>query len=184
MYRLLIVFFLINFHTPTLSSIKDDVISKMKTTNNFSFNFIQKIEDKSENGRCIIEYPKKIFCQYSGSNKKIIVSNGRSLVIKTENSGNYYIYPLSKTPLEYLLDKEFLISKMKNLEPRLIDNKYLNFEIFENNNKINIFFDKKNLTLVGWQTEDIYQNLIITFISSVELNQEVDEKNFILPKNN
>ena len=73
---------------------------------------------------------------------------------------------------------------MKNLEPRLIDNKYLNFEIFENNNKINIFFDIKNLTLVGWQTEDIYQNLIITFISSVKLNQEVDEKNFILPKNN
>ena len=156
----------------------------MQITNNFSFNFIQKIEDKSENGRCIIKYPKKIFCQYNGSNKKIIVSNGRSLVIKTANSANYYIYPLNKTPLEYLLDKEFLISKMKNLEPRLIDNKYLNFEIFENNNKINIFFDKKNLTLVGWQTEDIYQNLIITFISSVKLNQEVDEKNFILPKNN
>ena len=103
MYKLLIVFFLINFHTPTLSSIKDDVISKMQNTNNFSFNFIQKIEDKSENGMCIIKYPKKIFCQYSGSNKKIIVSNGRSLVIKTTNSGNYYIYPLDKTPLEYFI---------------------------------------------------------------------------------
>jgi outer membrane lipoprotein-sorting protein len=183
MYRLLIVFLLINFHTPALSSTKDDVISKMQITNNFSFNFIQKIEDRSENGKCIIKYPKKIFCQYIGTKKKVIVSNGRSLVIKIENSGNYYIYPLNKTPLEYLLDKEFLISKMKNLEPRLIDNKYLNFEIFENNNKINIFFDKKNLTLIGWQTEDIYQNLIITFISSVKLNQKIDEKNFILPKN-
>ena len=183
MYRLLIVFLLINFHTPALSSTKDDVISKMQITNNFSFNFIQKIEDRSENGKCIIKYPKKIFCQYIGTKKKVIVSNGRSLVIKIENSGNYYIYPLNKTPLEYLLDKEFLISKMKNLEPRLIDNKYLNFEIFENNNKINIFFDKKNLTLIGWQTEDIYQNLIITFISSVKLHQKIDEKNFILPKN-
>ena len=70
------------------------------------------------------------------------------------------------------------------LEPRDIDDKYLNFEIIENNNKINIFFDKKNLNLIGWQTEDIYQNLSVTFISSVKINKKIDEKKFILPKNN
>ena len=73
---------------------------------------------------------------------------------------------------------------MNILEPREIDNKYLNFTIFENNNEINIFFDKKNLSLVGWQTEDIYQNLAVTFISSVKINQEINDKIFILPKNN
>jgi|TARA_B110000259_G_scaffold88238_1_gene102689 outer membrane lipoprotein-sorting protein len=183
MYKFLIIFFILSFYTPTLSSTKEKVIYQMQLTNNFSFNFLQKIEDKSENGKCVIRYPKKIFCQYDGVNKKIIVSNGRSLVIKTANSENYYIYPLKKTPLEYLLDKEYLISKMKTLIPRDIDNKYLNFEIFENNNKINIFFDKKNLNFIGWQTEDIYQNLTITFISSIKINQEIDEKIFILPKN-
>jgi len=60
----------------------------------------------------------------------------------------------------------------------------LNFKILEKNNEINIFFDKRNLNLVGWQTEDIYQNLTITFISSVRINQEIDNKIFILPKNN
>ena len=73
-----------------------------------------------------------------------------------------------------MLDKEYLISKMKSLEPREIDNKYLNFKIFENNNEINIFFDKENLNLIGWQTEDIYQNLAVTFISSVKINQKID----------
>ena len=184
MSRIIIIIFILNFYNSAISSPKEKIISKMEQTQNLNFNFIQTIGDNREDGYCVIKYSKKIYCEYNNFNKKIIVSNGRSLVIKTTNSGNYYIYPLDKTPLEYLLDKEFLISKMKNLEPRLIDNKYLNFEIFENNNKINIFFDIKNLTLVGWQTEDIYQNLIITFISSVKLNQEVDEKNFILPKNN
>ena len=70
------------------------------------------------------------------------------------------------------------------LEPRDIDDKYINFELIENNNKINIFFDKKNHNLIGWQTEDIYQNLSVTFISSVKINQKIDEKKFILPKNN
>tara|TARA_B110001450_G_scaffold196447_1_gene184946 strand:- start:51 stop:521 length:471 start_codon:yes stop_codon:yes gene_type:complete len=155
----------------------------MQLTNNLSFNFVQTVDNKNENGKCVIEYPKKIWCLYDNSNKKIIVSNGKSLVIKTANKGGYYLYPLSKTPLMFLLDKDYLISKMNILELREIDDKYLNFKIFENNNEINIFFDKKNLNLIGWQTEDIYQNLVITFISSVKINQEIDNKIFILPKN-
>ena len=106
------------------------------------------------------------------------------IFIKTHNRESYYRYSLKKTPLEFLLDKEYLISKIEKLEPMNIDNKYLNFRIFENNNEINIFFDIKNLNLIGWQTKDIYQNVSITFISSVKKNQEIDNKIFKLPKNN
>ena len=178
------VFFILNFYSPVFSSIKERIISQMRLTNNLSFNFFQTIDNKKENGKCIIEYPKKIWCAYDNSNKKIIVSNGKSLVIKTANKGSYYLYPLSKTPLNILLDKDYLISKMKILEPNEIDGKYLNFKFFENNNQINVFFNKKSLNLIGWQTEDIYQNLVITFISSVKINQIINNKIFILPKNN
>ena len=184
MFKVLIIFFILNFYNPAFSSAKERVISQMQLTNNLSFNFIQTIDNKNENGKCIIRYPKKIWCEYDNSNKKIIVSNGKSLVIKTANTGSYYRYPLNKTPLVFLLDKEYLISKMNTLEPREIDNKYLNFTIFENSNEINVFFDIKNLLIVGWQTKDIYQNLVVTFISSVKINQEINNKIFILPKNN
>jgi len=184
MFRVLVVFFILNFYNPVFSSTKEKIISQMQFTNNLSFDFIQTINNKKESGRCIIKYPGKIWCEYDNSNKKIIVSNGKSLVIKNRNSGSYYIYPLKKTPLVFLLDKKYLISKMNILEPREIDNKYLNFRIFEKNNEINIFFDKKNLSLVGWQTKDIYQNLTITFLSSIKINQEINNKIFILPANN
>jgi outer membrane lipoprotein-sorting protein len=184
MIRLLIVFFILNFYSPVYSSTKEKIVSQMRLTNSLSFNFIQTINDKNENGKCVIKYPKKIWCEYNNSNKKIIVSNGKTLVIKNRNSGTFFIYSLKKTPLFYLLDKEYLISKMNILEPREIDNKYINFRISENNNEINVFFDKKNLSLIGWQTEDIYQNLAITFISSVKINQKINNKIFILPKNN
>jgi len=183
MFKFLIIFFLLNFYSIAFSSIKEKIIFQMQLTNNLSFNFIQTIGNKNENGKCIIKYPKKIWCEYNNSIKKVIVSNGKSLVIKTTNKGSYYRYPLSKTPLIFLLDKEYLISKIETLEPREIDNKYINFIIFENDNEINIFFDKKNLSLVGWQTEDIYQNLAVTFISSVKINQKIDNRIFILPKN-
>ena len=183
MFRVLIIFFILNFCNSAFSSIKEKIISQMQLTNNLSFNFIQTIDDKNENGKCIIEYPKKIWCAYDNSNKKIIVSNAKSLVIKTSNTGSYYRYSLNKTPLLYLLDKEYLISKMNILNPEEVNKEYLNFKFFENNNEINVFFNKKNLSLIGWQTEDIYQNLVITFISSVKINQKINNKIFILPKN-
>ena len=73
---------------------------------------------------------------------------------------------------------------MNTLESKIINNEYLNFTFFENNNKIDIFFDKESLYLVGWQIKDIYQNLTLTLISSVKINQKINNKIFILPNNN
>ena len=182
MIKYLFIFIIFFFSTNLKANNKENIIYNLKNTQNFNFDFEQNINKKIEKGNCIIEYHKKIYCEYSGGNDKILVSNGKSLVIKTKVS--YYRYPLNKTPLEFLLDKEYLISKIEYLEPRNIDNKYLNFKILENNNEINIFFDKKDLNLIGWQTEDIYQNLSITFISSIKKNQEINSKIFKLPENN
>ena len=182
--KILVIFILIKLINPLQASIKNQIILNLQKTNNLSFNFEQTIEDKIEEGNCIIEYPKKIYCSYNNFNKKIMVSNGKSLVIKNQVNNNYYIYPLKKTPLEFILDKEYLINQIKNLKGRVIDNKYLNFTIVNNDNKINIFFDNQTLNLIGWQTEDIYQNLVITFISSIKLNQIIKKNTFQLPQMN
>ncbi len=166
----------------TFASFNDSVIQNLKSINNLSFKFEQNINEKTEKGNCYIEYPKKIYCKYDLKNKKILVSNGKSLVIKTMTS--FYLYPLEKTPLNVILDKGFLINKISSLEGRLIDNKYINYNFLENENEINIFFDKKNFNLIGWQTLDIYQNLSITFLSSIVKNQNLDKNLFLLPKRN
>ena len=111
-----------------------------------------------------------------------MVSNGKSLVIKTKTS--YYLYPLDKTPLNLILDKDYLLKKIQNSNERIIENKFINFTFVENDNEINIFFNKKNFDLMGWQTLDLYQNLSITFISSVLKNQNLSSNLFVLPKQN
>lgn len=182
MVRILISFFILNLYNFAHGSTEEKIISKLEQTNTLSFNFKQTIDEKKENGNCIIKYPKKIYCEYDNLNKKIIVSNGRSLVIKNRNSGTFYLYPLEKTPLKFLLDKKYLIKKMRILKSRNINEKYINFKLLENNNEINIFFSKETLNLIGWQIEDIYQNLTITFISSIKINEKINDDIFILPK--
>ena len=180
----LIFFFLLNTVEYSHASVKDKIINNLLKTENLTFEFKQTINEKTEEGNCIIEYPKKLFCSYNNINKKIMVSNGKSLAIKNQASNQYYLYPLKRTPLELILDKNYLINQIKNLESRTIENKYLNFTLVKNNNKINIFFDNQTLNLIGWQTEDIYQNLVITFIYRVKLNQKIDQDIFKLPEMN
>src|SRR6056300_1050929 len=54
----------------------------------------------------------------------------------------------------------------------------------ENGSEINIFFDNKTFNLVGWQTKDIYQNINVTYLSSIKINQLVDKNLFKLPTQN
>jgi outer membrane lipoprotein-sorting protein len=180
MKKILLIFLFINFNNIAFSSIKENIINSLIKTNNFSFNFEQNINGKIETGNCIIEYPKKIFCKYDGPKNKILVSNGKSLVIKNKN-GSYYRYPIKRTPLNYILDKKILINEIKTIDERIIDNKFINFTILKNENEINIFFDMDNFNLIGWQTLDIYQNLSITHILSLKKNQILNKNIFKLP---
>ena len=104
------------------------------------------------------------------------------MVIKTKVS--YYLYPLEKTPLNLILDKDYLINKIYNLKERVIDESLINYKINENGNEINIFFDNQSFNLIGWQTKDVYQNLNITFLSSIKKNEIFDKDIFKLPLQN
>jgi len=175
------IFIYLFFFSNSQADNKDKIIENLESTKNLSFNFEQNINGKIENGNCIIQYPKKIYCEYI-KNNKILVSNGKSLVIKTKTS--FYRYPLNKTPLNLILDKNFLIEKIRNLKEKKLNKDYINFEIVENETEINIFFNDKNFNLVGWQTKDIYQNVNVTYLSSIQINQQIDKNLFNEPKQN
>ena len=166
----------------SVASVKEKIINKFISINNISFKFKQTIDQKEEEGSCIIKYSKKIYCSYNSRFNKILVSNGKSLVIKSDKNKQYYVYPLKKTPLDLILDKEFILKNIKKSKGRLVNNKYYNFSINNNGKIINIFFDNKNYNLLGWQTEDIYQNLTVTFIYDFKANQKIKDDLFNLPK--
>tara|TARA_Y100000591_G_C21767253_1_gene663512 strand:+ start:134 stop:694 length:561 start_codon:yes stop_codon:yes gene_type:complete len=178
--KLIILLTFIFFQSLAYGSIKNSVIHNLLSTENINFNFEQNINGKIETGNCTIEYPKKIFCNYNLENEKILISDGKSLVIKTKYK-SYYRYPLEKTPLYFILDKNFLIEEIKKLNERIIDSKFINFKIYKNENEINIFFDKKQFNIIGWQTIDIYQNLNITHLTSINKNIKIKKNLFKIP---
>ena len=178
-----IIFILIFFYPLNIfASSKDLIRNKLEKTNNISFKFIQKIGKKIEQGECIISYPKKILCKYDDINNKILVSNGRSLVVNSKKIKNYLRYKLKDTPLDLILDKKFLLEELKQVEVVRENDETFSFEIIHNNNLLNIFFDKKNYEIKGWTTTDIYQNQVETKLLNVEINIMIDEKLFRIQK--
>jgi len=179
--KIIIILIILNITNIVKASTKDEIIINFKKIKNISFDFKQTVDGKMEEGTCTIQYPKKIYCNYNNFKKKIIVSNGKSLVIKNRTTNQSFIYPLRKTPLYLLLDKDFLLSEIINSEEKLVNNKYYNFSLKNKDHKINIFFDKNSNDLVGWQTEDLYQNLAVTYIYNIKKNNKIDKKIFRLP---
>ena len=176
--RIFVLIFFFLLQNNVTASIKSKIINNFKLTENLKFNFVQKIGKKIEKGECIIAYPKKIFCKYDDRYNKILVSNGKSLVINSDRSNQYYRYSLEKTPLNLILDKKFLINKMTDSES--LSNSFSNysFKIIYEITSINIFFDKKTLKLIGWTTNDIYQNKVETRISNIENNLVINNNIF------
>ena len=180
--RILIFIFFFLFNNFANASIISQIINNIDSTESMKFNFVQKIDGKIEKGECIVVYPKKIYCKYIDFYNKILVSNGKSLVINSDKNNQYFRYSLDKTPLNLILDKKFIISKIYKLQEDLNFPFYYVFNLDYENNSIKVFFNKNDLNLIGWETKDIYQNIVQTFISDIQKNISVDKKIFNIQK--
>ena len=174
-----IIFILIIFYPLNIfASSKQLIKNKLEETDNISFKFIQKVGGKTEQGECIISYPKKIFCKYDDIYSKVLVSNGQSLVINSKKIKNYLRYQLKDTPLDLILDKKFLLGKLDQVDTIKESDDTFSFKIVHNNNLLNIFFDKISYEIKGWTTTDIYLNKVETKLSYIETNIMIDDRLF------
>ena len=172
---LILIFFLIFLQKQALTEPK--IIKRISETKNFAFDFEQLINDKKETGNCIISFNNKMICKYDKTGK-LIVSNGNTLLVKNENSNFANTYKTENTYFKYFLNKEFLITK---IEGNVIEkNQNFLLPISDQSNQLNIFFDKKNYLIKGWETTDLYGNKVRSFIVVKNINQELSDNIFNL----
>ena len=170
------------FITKVYSDVSKKIIDNLKKADNYSFKFIQQIDQNKETGYCILVFNRKINCKYDNSGK-ILVSDGKNLIVKNINSNNSNFYKLKNTSFYKILDKQYLINQItkknvKNEYGKLFTN--LNYQ----NIDIQIFFDEEKLQIKGWKTTDIYNNSVLTEITIKEVNKIINENIFDLKKFN
>ena len=181
-FSLLVIFFYLFFINYSQANFQEKFINKYKAINTLYFDFTQKIGEKVEFGNCYIKYPLLMKCEYP-KKKKSIIANGKKFVIIKKRYKKIYYYPLKKTPLFYLLQKENILNLIKNSNPSSIDQNIIEYELIENNSsKLKIFFDKNSLEISGWKTIDAYSNEVSFLIRNIKKNILIKNEIFKIPR--
>ncbi len=169
--------------SPSLSANeKNQIISELKDLNSLEFTFNQLINDKTEKGSCLLEFPGKLKCNYFDDKEKELVINNKRLSITQKRYNKTYYYPISKSPFLNILYKDKLLEIVQLGELELTDE--IIKLIYFGENEITIFFDRKKLDLKGWEIRDQYNNNINFSLNIVAKNDVFKKGTFKVPEVN
>ena len=158
------------------ASEKIKIIENLRKINSLQFNFTQLSSDGQENGSCILIYPKKMRCIYDEQKKEIIVNDDYLYLINKEENKNYN-YSIKDTPLGVMLDKESLIEKLSNIEKfNMSDNFIITTVDISSSESVDIYFDSKNLTVLGWRIKNYDKSTLEFMMRNIKVNVNSDEK--------
>ena len=159
---------------------KDQIAIQLYNLNSLEFTFDQVVNDKTEKGSCLLEFPGKLKCDYFDDKKKELIINKKKLAITQKRYNKTYYYPISKSPFLNILYKDKLLEIVKSgkleLSDRIIKLVYLE------ENKITVFFDKKTLDLKGWQIIYQYNNNINFTLNIIAKNDIFKKVTFKIPE--
>ena len=164
------------------ASEKDQIIAQLNNLNSLEFTFNQIINDKTEKGSCLLEFPGKLKCDYFDDKKKELIINKKRLAITQKRYNKTYYYPISKSPFLDILYKEKLLEIVQSGELE-ISGQIIKL-IYVGDNEITVFFDRKTLDLKGWQIIDQYNNSINFSLNIVAKNDVFKKGTFKIPEIN
>ena len=172
----MLIFFCVN----AKGSEKERIIENLKKINSIKFNFTQITNDVTENGNCLIVYPKKMRCLYE-EDKEIIVNDDYLFLINKKENKNYN-YNIKNTPLGVMLDKEDIIEKLSKVEKFNKTDKNITAIIDLNyQESIEIYFNSKEMNIVGWKIKNFDKSNLEFLMKNISININTDEK-FKIPR--
>ena len=177
----LIPFFLL-ITTNLLANEKEQIVAQLNNLSTLEFTFDQLINEKTEKGSCLLEFPGKLKCDYFDDKKKELVINDKKLAITQKRYNKTYHYPISKSPFINILYKDKLLEIVRSGKLELTD-QIIRLVYFDDS-EITVFFDKKNLDLKGWEIKDQYNNNINFSLKIVAKNDIFKKGTFKVPEVN
>ena len=161
---------------------KDLIINQLNNLNSLEFTFNQLINDKTEKGSCLLEFPGKLKCDYFDDKEKELIINNKRLAITQKKYNKTYYYPISKSPFLNILYKDKLLEIVQLGELEVNDQMIrLNYS---SENQVSVLFDRKNLDLKGWEIIDQYNNNINFTLNVVAKNDIYKKDTFKIPEMN
>lgn len=129
-------------------------------------------------GRFFLTKPGRIRFQYDRPNPLDIVADGSDVVVRDRRLNTQDLYPLSQTPLRYLLNERIDLGRDAKVLAVFQDQGQISVTIEERGNftegQLTLFFDSANLQLTQWTITDARGQETAVSIRNVQTNQRND----------
>lgn len=136
-------------------------------------------------GEFFLERPGKIRFIYQRPSTLDIIADGRDVVVRDRKLATHDLFPLSQTPLRFLLaDKIDLTSEANvqqvSIEPDLVT-VVVSQETMFGDGKLTLLFDRPNQDLKQWIVTDAQGLDTTVVIFDTTQNKGIDPKTFVIP---
>jgi outer membrane lipoprotein-sorting protein len=158
---------LINKPEPPKSALNSEQQTIVQRVNNYltntqvlSGNFIQIGPDGNRTkGDFFISKPGKVRFEYEDPNPLELVADGQSVVVRDRKLATQDVYPLSQTPLRFLLSNHVDLSRDTNVIAAYADDVFVTVVAEEKSNLIGtsrlmMMFSAKDMQLKQWTVTD------------------------------
>ncbi len=123
-------------------------------------NFVQIAPDGTRTeGNFYIQKPGKVRFEYNPPSPIDIIADGSSVVVRNRDLNTQDLWPLSQTPLRYLLADHIDLLRDTDVTSVSSDDKYVTVvieqkQVMVGTSRLTIMFDTKDLTLKQWTVTD------------------------------
>ena len=138
-------------------------------------------------GKFFLARPGKVLFKYDPPTQISVISDGKSVLVHDKRLETYDIWPLSKTPLKFLLDSTLDLASSERVESVTIEPDLIRVVVVDDSRfgggKLTLFFDAATNELRQWTVAD-QQGLETTVaIYNVEIGNKLSKKIFRIDYN-
>ncbi len=136
-------------------------------------------------GTFYIQKPGKVRFQYNPPTPIDIIADGSSVVVRDRNLATQDLYPLSQTPLRYLLADRIDLLRDTDVISVTADDTFVTVVIEEKQlvvgtSRLMIMFDAKNLTLKQWTVTDPQGLDTTVAVYNLDVTKKPDPQLFVI----
>lgn len=146
--------------TPEQKTIIDKINAYLSNTQKLTGRFVQVGPDgRKTEGEFYMAKPGRVRFEYDDPSPIEMIADGESVVVRDRKLATQDVYPLSQTPLRFLLSNRVDLLRDANLKAVYADDVFVTAIVEEHNgivgtSRLMIMFDAKDMQLKQWTVTD------------------------------
>jgi len=174
--------------TPQETNALKSISAKLGAVRTMNGEFVQfgPTGERTE-GKFFLARPGKVLFQYDPPTPISVIADGKSVLVHDKRLQTYDIWPLSKTPLKFLLDSTLDLASSERVDSVTIEPDLIRIVVVDDSKfgggRLTLFFDAATNELRQWTVTDEQGLETTVAIYNVEVGNKLSQKIFRIDYN-